>query len=429
MSTFKTVMRRILNLPEPRAGKVAPPPTGTDAAQATTAPTPAAPVAPAAQTAPAGLQQWTQAAARLQAQDGVPVRPGAAEAGGAGSGPAPQGGTAGSQVPWQLEDENSGAKFAVKVGRGVLWAVVALAAITGVRSWIWAPAAPKPAPVQVQSGPDYPVQEAQSVAARFARAYLTWDESDPQARADALARDMPRGTDTTTGWNSKGHQEVIVAQPGQVSLLADKRARVRVDVLVKGPATDQQQQQQSQPKPDDKDKKTDDAKKDDKDKKPDDKSKPATAKPSTTRWVGLEVPVVRVSGRIVVTGQPGIVGVPASGPAVPAPATSSADMEFGDKTRDVVEEFFRKYAAGEPESVAAPGTYIPALPPGMALGSVRTWSVDQGSGTDRVGTAVVSWQVGAAELEQTYRVKVTRVTSAQGAERWQVSEIHGGLTP
>ncbi|MCC3777011.1 conjugal transfer protein, partial [Streptomyces sp. UNOB3_S3] len=359
---------------------------------------------------------WTDAAARLQSQTPGPARtePTAPES---ASRTAP-----GSQVPWKIEDEKSGSKFAVKVGRGVLWGVVALAAITGIRSWFWTPAPPKPAPTKVESGPQYPVQEAQAVAARFARSYLTWDETDPQARAGALARDMPSGTDTTAGWNSKGRQQVLVVLPSTVSVLGDKRARVRVDLLVSGPAPDG-----TAPADKDKDKgdKKDDAKKDEP--KKDDAKK--DAKPaSATRWMGLEVPVVEASGRVVVTGQPGIVGVPNNGPSVPVPNAKSNDMEFSDKTRGVVEEFFAKYATGEPGSVAAPGASIPALPSGMTLGTIRNWTVDEGSGTDRVGTAVVSWNVGGAEIEQTYRVKLTRVASAQ-AERWQVAEVHGGFTP
>ncbi|MEU8580535.1 conjugal transfer protein [Streptomyces abikoensis] len=377
------------------------------APQTTPAAQPSATPAPAP--APAGLQQWTDAAARLQSQTPGPTRtePAAPES-------APR--TApGSQVPWKIEDEKSGSKFAVKVGRGVLWGVVALAAITGIRSWFWTPAPPKPAPTKVDSGPQYPVQEAQAVAARFARSYLTWDEADPQARVGALARDMPRGAETAAGWNSKGHQEVLVVLPSTVSVLGDKRARVRVDLLVSGPApTD------SAPSDKDKGDKKDEPKKDDAKKD----AKPASA----TRWMGLEVPVVQASGRVVVTGEPGIVGVPNSGPSVPAPAAKSNDMEFSDKTRGVVEEFFSKYATGEPGSVAAPGASIPALPSGMTLGSIRNWAVDEGGGTDRVGTAVVSWNVGGAEIEQTYRVKLTRVSSAQ-AERWQVAEVHGGFTP
>ncbi|MEU8550446.1 conjugal transfer protein [Streptomyces roseoverticillatus] len=427
MSTFKTVMRRILNLPEPQGGKnAANPPAGAPAGQSAvpgqqqSAAAPS-PVPVQAAPAPAGLQQWTDAAARLQAQ-----APGAPQPAPDQAAPPGQGKGKSRDVPWQLEDENSGTKFMVKVGRGALWGVVALAAITGIRSWFWAPAPPKSDPVQVNNGPTYPVQEAQAVASRFARAYLTWDENDPKPRAEALARDLAKGMDTAAGWNTRGQQEVLVAQPGPVSEEKDKRARVRVDVLVKGPASDDKSKSSDKPKDD---KPKDDKSKDDKSKdKKDDASKGNDSRTVTgPRWIGLEIPVVYTSGRIVVTGQPGLVGVPQNAPSAPALTMKTADNDFSDKTRGVVEEFFGKYATGEAESVAAPGASVAALPPGVAFGSLRNWSVDEGSGSDRTGAATVTWLMGGAELEQTYRVKLTRVASAQ-AERWQVAEVHGGLS-
>ncbi|MEU1675083.1 conjugal transfer protein [Streptomyces roseifaciens] len=424
MSTFKTVMRRILNLPEPRSDKsdktAATPPAGAPVQQAA-----AAPAAPQQQSAapatppPAALQQWTDAAARLQAQAPESARAqqqAAAAVEGAKGKPE-------RDVPWQIEDEKSGARFLVKVGRGALWAVVALAAITGIRSWFWAPEPHKDGPVQVNSGPTYPVQEAQAVAARFARSYLTWDEADPKARAEALTHDLAKGMDPTAGWNTKGKQEVLVAQPGPVSEEKDKRARVRVDVLVSTPASD------DKGKPADKDKDKSKDKKDDP-KKDDPKAGDKTNDPRQVtgpRWLGLDIPVVYTSGRIVVTGQPGMVGVPQNGPSVPALTVKTADNDFSEKTRSVVEEFFTKYGTGEAESVAAPGASVAALPPGVTLGSLRNWSVEEGSGGDRTGTATVTWQIAGAELEQTYRVKLTRVASAK-AERWQVAEIHGGMS-
>ncbi|MFF7022548.1 conjugal transfer protein [Streptomyces klenkii] len=428
MSTFKTVMRRILNLPEPQGDKnAANAPAGDPAGQPAVAPPPQhsapapSPVPAQASPAAAGLQQWTDAAARLQAQ-----APGAPQSAATGQAAPSPGQGKGRDVPWQLEDENSGTKFLVKVGRGALWGVVALAAITGIRSWFWAPAPPKSDPVQVNNGPTYPVQEAQAVAARFARAYLAWDENDPKPRAEALARDMAKGLDTAAGWNTRGRQEVLVAQPGPVAEEKDKRARVRVDVLVKGPASDDKNKSSDKPKDD---KSKDDKSKDKKDEaKKDDTSKADDSRQVTgPRWIGLEIPVVYTSGRIVVTGQPGLVGVPQNAPAAPALTTKTADNDFSDKSRGVVEEFFGKYATGEAESVAAPGASIAALPPGVAFGSLRNWSVDEGSGSDRTGVATVTWLMGGAELEQTYRVKLTRVASAK-AERWQVSEVHGGMS-
>ncbi len=424
-------MRRILNLPEPRSDKTAAtPPAGAPGRQSAASPAPPRQqaAAPAAAPPPAALQQWTDAAARLQAQTPEPPRVQQEQAAAAGAVAVAQDKQE-RDVPWQIEDEKSGTQFLVKVGRGALWAVVALAAITGIRSWFWAPEPKNNGPVQVSSGPTYPVQEAQAVAARFARSYLTWDEADPKARTDALARDMAKGVDAAGGWNTKGKQDVLVAQPGPVSEEKDKRARVRVDVLVNGPASDDKS------KPSDKDKQGDksgDKPKDDKsgDKK-DDAKKDGSGKDSRQvtgpRWLGLEIPVVYTSGRVVVTGQPGMVGIPQGAPSVPALTAKTADNDFSEKTRAVAEEFFTKYGTGEAESVAAPGASVAALPPGVTLGSLRNWSVEEGSGSDRTGIATVTWQIAGAELEQTYRVKLTKVASAK-AERWQVVEIHGGMS-
>ncbi|MGW3425649.1 conjugal transfer protein [Streptomyces phaeochromogenes] len=298
-------------------------------------------------------------------------------------------------APWRVEEENGGAKFFVKLGRIVLWGTVALAVATGVRSWFWPNQSAPPAPPKVTQGPTYPVDEAQAVAARFAYSYLTWDEAEPEGRAKALARDLPKGTDTTAGWNAKGKQDVVDAQPGAVAELGNKRARVHVDVLVSAPGQPAKGQK--------------------------------AASPAAHRWMGLEVPVLYASGRIVVTGEPGIVGVPTSGPSITDQNIANSDVQLSDQTKSTVDAFFEEYAKGEADSVTAPGAVVPPLPTGMVLDSVQSWAVDQGKGTDRTGTAVIVWQVSGAELEQTYRVELTRVTSA-AAERWQVAEVHGGTS-
>lgn len=370
MSALKTVVWKVLNLPEPRS-KEAPSPQAEP---------------PQQQTAPsAGAAQWVAAGKRVKAEHNGHTSTQVATEAKQTRTPA---------TPWVLQEEKTGTRALVATGRIVLWVVVGLAVITGVRSWFW-PSQPAPAPPPaVKQGPTYPVQDAQLVAARFAYSYLTWDEADPDQRAKALARDMPKGTDTTAGWNLKGQQTVLLAQPGAVTELGDKRARVHVTVLVNVPGEPA------------KDKKKDPA-------------------PAQRKWMGLEVPVLNTAGRIVVTGQPGIVGVPASGPTITGQSAVDGDVELSAQTQSTVEMFFTEYAKGEADSVTAPGASVPPLPDGMTLQGIQSWNVDQGKGSDRTGTAVVRWQIGAAELEQTYRVELTRVASA-AAERWQVAEVHGG---
>lgn len=284
--------------------------------------------------------------------------------------------------PWRYEERSRGA---ARYGRWAVWGAVGLLAAGGLRSAVWPPAAPvmraATAAPFTHADAGYPVQEAQQVAARWAWAYLTWDGDRPQDRAAALAVDMPPGTDTTLGWDGHGHQAVSVVVPGAVDSGTAGRATVMVDVLV-----------------------------------------------AAGGWVDLDVPVRAAGGRVTVTGEPGIVGLPASGPGVgPPPSDGDGDDVFATATEPVVGAFFEALASGDAAAVAAPGASINVLPSGMAFGGLLDWSADPGGGDDRWGTAVVRWSWSGARVEETYRVRLTRVTAAH-AQRWQVSGLHGGLS-
>jgi len=294
-------------------------------------------------------------------------------------------------TPWVPQDERSGAVFARRFGRGLLWFVLILAAITGVRSWFFPTKAPAPKAPTVSTAPVYPDAEAQAVAARFARAYLGWNEDKPDERAQLLESVLAANSDTTMGWDGHGRQDVLDVQPGAVTIGKDHQARVRVDVLIQPGAAAN-------------------------DKK---------ASPAPARWVGLDVPVVETSGRVVVTGPPGLVGIPTSGPKAPNLPTTQTDPDLSAQTENTVEKFFQAYAAGDTDTVTAPGASVPALPAGIAFKSLVSWSADSGSGDDRTGTARVSWSLGGASIEQVYRVTLTRVSSPD-AHRWQVADVHGG---
>ncbi|WP_159452450.1 conjugal transfer protein [Streptomyces malaysiensis] len=297
---------------------------------------------------------------------------------------------------WPTHDEKSGTVFVRRFGRGLVWAVVILAAITGVRSWIVPPKAPAPAPAPTKSAPGYPSAEAQALAARFARAYLTWDEGEPTERAELLAAVLPAGADTQMGWDGKGSQEVLAVQPGAVSTGDDGQARVRVEALI-------QRSTEAPPT----------------------KGKKKAPTPGAAHWVGLDVPVVRTAGRVIVTGQPGMVGIPARGPKAPELHAPQADTELSAATEGVVDRFLRAYSTGDTDTVTAPGASVPPLAEGVKYKELTSWSADKGSGTDRTGTARVSWEISGAEIEQTYRVELTRVSSAD-AQRWQVTAVRGG---
>jgi hypothetical protein len=352
--TMGRVARKVLNLPEPEHKR-------TDPAS------------------PAG--DWQAAAQRLKEADSQ--HPAASAQ--------PE-----QRTPWSVEEERSGASFARRFGRGLLWTAVGLAALTGVREYVFPNDPAPPAHTAPDKQAAYPVADAQAVAARWTWAYLTWDEDHPESRAELLAADMPVGTDTSAGWDGHGQQSVLSVQPGAVTVTDGARARVHVTALVAPDAAAAE------------------------------KGAKKAAVPDAHR-MALEVPVVAVHGRVLVAGMPGLVGVPDTGPTVKEPTQPENDTELTSRTRKVVKRFFTQYAAGDIEAELAPGATIPALPEGMTLESVQSWSAHAGEGDHRTGSAVVVWDVSGAQLTQNYRVELTRVSASSG-QRWQVSDVLGGRT-
>ncbi|MFJ4700539.1 conjugal transfer protein [Streptomyces sp. NPDC088768] len=270
-----------------------------------------------------------------------------------------------------------------------VWLVIGLAAFTGVRTWI-SPAEPQ-APVE-RADPqaearknNVPEAEAQQVAARFARSYMTWNAADPDARARELEADLAKGIDPKLGWNGAGVQLVAQTIPGTVAQVGGKRARVRVDVRVSVVTGSGKSQR------------------------------------TATSWRGLEVPVAQGKGRVVVTGEPAIVGLPAA-VEYKAPDAPEADAQLAGLTRETVADFLKSWAAGDADQAAAPGADIQPLGSGLTLDSLDTWVVDAGGGDKRAGTATVRWKLGGAQIQQTYQITLTKV-SASSASRWQVEAV------
>jgi hypothetical protein len=297
-----------------------------------------------------------------------------------------------NNVGWAEESESPARSFARRAGRIVIWAVIGLAAFTGVRTWVF-PA--KPPVVTQQTDPqaearrnDVPVEEAQQVAARFARSYMTWNSRAPQLRARELAMDLAKDADPKMGWDGQGLQLVAQTIPGRVTQADGKRARVLVDVRVSYSIRSG--------------------------------GKEATV----SRWHGLEVPVAEAGGRVLVTGQPALVGMPTAADYT-TPEAPDADLAMAGTTRQTVKDFLAAWAAGSEDQAAAPGSNIAPLGGGLQLDSLDGWTVDAGSGEKRTGTATVRWRLAGAQLQQTYRITLTQV-SASTATRWQVAQVTSG---
>lgn len=298
-------------------------------------------------------------------------------------------GRADTAAGWDEERESSGRSAARKAGRFAIWAVICLAALTGVRTWVFP--AQQPAPV-TQADPQAEARktsvsepEAQQVAARFARSYMTWNSQAPQGRERELAADLAKGADPKMGWDGSGTQLVAQTIPGPVTRTGYKRATVLVDVRVSVT------------------------------------SGPPGKETTVTSWRGLSVPVAESGGRVLVSGQPALVGLP--GPVdYTAAAQPESDSALSASTRDTLKTFLAAWAAGTQDQAAAPGAAIAPLGPGITLDALDSWAVDAGTGERRTGTATLRWSLGGARLQQTYRITLTQVSAAT-ATRWQVQAV------
>ncbi|MEV7420675.1 conjugal transfer protein [Streptomyces sp. NPDC089919] len=321
---------------------------------------------------------------------GAPVNPwvtsadsaGGAETAGGAEGGGPGGsGAGGAGAPWVVVPEQSGSRLR----KVAFWGVAGLVVVIVARAALVPDAAPSPQ-VRPAAGqpatPGFPEDAARAVAVRAARAYLTWDQERAADRAAELAAVLAVGVDPQLGWDGHGVQSAGLVVPGPVTVGRAGRARVRVDAQV-------------------------------------------TSGAGPARWLALDVPVVVTGGgRLAVSGPPALLGVPEEPATAPEASDRPADLEFSTQTRAAVTEFFRAWAAGAAGSAVAPGTSLPALPAGVTLGSVQGWDAVPGAGADRWGVARVVWVVGGGQVEQVYRVQLTRVESAR-AGRWQVAGISG----
>ncbi|MCZ1021402.1 conjugal transfer protein [Streptomyces noursei] len=270
-----------------------------------------------------------------------------------------------------------------------MWLVIGLLAFAGIRAILWPPqqhqSEPK-ADSQTQTHQDeVPEAAAQQVASRYARSYLTWSQDNPKAREDELKRDLPTGADAKAGWNGEGTSLVAQTIPGDVSQTRPHQARVRVDVRVS--------------------------------------TTTGTGKNARTlsSWRVLEVPVADSGGRVLVTGQPALVGLEQS-TQWQAPPDPETDTAFTASTRAAVTDFLQAWATGTPGQTTAPGATIAPLGAGIKLHSLDGWAAQTGSGSHRTGIATVRWEFAGAELQQTYRITLAQV-SANNASRWQVWQV------
>jgi hypothetical protein len=291
--------------------------------------------------------------------------------------------------PWSTEPESSFSTWARRFFRGLVVAVLLLAAASGVRSWI----RPNTAPSTVVTGQSgFPSDEARAVATRYAVSYLNWDEDNPDRRPAQVSLDLAAGLDARAGWNGRGKQTANAAYPGEVKV-GDSGVTAVVDVRVQvRPFTKQGRGWSG----------------------------------GDYSWQRVSVPVARTSSRVVASGPPTF--VPDERVALPdnMPEAGVPDDDLTAATLKDAEAFFSAYAESDIKvaAVTAPGATIRSLNGAVKLDQLKDWQVFTGNDDERRATASVTWDgTGDTTLDQTYSLTLRRTVAADGAQRWQVAGV------
>lgn len=234
------------------------------------------------------------------------------------------------------------------------------------------------APVSASSAPasaTFPQAVAASTAERFAEVYFTWDESDRQARTEALSQLMVGGTPGQAGWDGKGTSTAGTARAAGFTYVDASHAIVTVVVPVTTPDADG----------------TD-----------------------ATSTMSLQVPVTVVGARVWVSGLPASVGVPAAAPTGTA-SSFRLDAQTSTRSRPAVAQYFAALSRGD-VALSETGNASTGLDGTLQYTELLDWRVERGGDDQRVGFAEVRWATpGGAVLDQEYRLVISRNGSG-----WQV---------
>lgn len=131
-------------------------------------------------------------------------------------------------APWQqLSAEADAPRRWQKAMRVLLWVVLIVFLWLGVRAAFIPRTTPAPA-TQLPLTATYPEVAAGGAATRFAAIYASWSQDAAQVRRDAMATVW--GGDSNAGWNGKGWQ--TAAAPSVVAIAVESPQLARVTVVM-----------------------------------------------------------------------------------------------------------------------------------------------------------------------------------------------------
>lgn len=284
-----------------------------------------------------------------------------------------------------------GGRWLVWTGRAILWALIVVIVVNGVRAPFerftesGAPAANVPA----ATGQAFPSERASAFATQFASIYLNMKSEELDTRSRQLAPYLQSDEDPQFGWDGYGRMFAANLQPFGVEVVDSNNGVVTL------------------------------------------------AFQSGARRFLLSVPVYYSGGRFVVSGRPAL--LPAPAPAdLPQVAQPEGDEAAEAELRPQLQGFFKAYADGSSDlsRYLVAGKSLPSFGGAFTFVELKSVVVPVGGATREI-QAVVVWGVptgatpsatpGATDpsavsgrLEQAYRLTVEK----QG-DKWYVEDIRG----
>ncbi|MGI5167379.1 conjugal transfer protein [Spirillospora sp. CA-253888] len=279
----------------------------------------------------------------------------------------------------------SGGRWWVWIGRAVLWAVLLVILVNGVR----APferftaeeggTAASPAAKNAQ----FPSSSAGAYALQFANVYLNYDQKNAPARDEQLRTFLPEGADPKFGWNGVGQLAVQSVQVAGVEVHDANNASVTI--LAR----------------------------------------------SQDKWLRLNVPVFAKDGALVISGRPALLPPPTKA-TLPQQGVRDRDAALESVLQPMLGTFFQAYAKSDQATLSryAAGPALPGLAESVNYVAVRGVVAPKGAADARTVTVTVAWQLpgsaagGAGELEQAYRMAMVKK-----GDNWYVKDIRGTTEP
>ncbi|NDU76314.1 conjugal transfer protein [Actinomadura sp. DSM 109109] len=280
----------------------------------------------------------------------------------------------------------SGGRWWVWVGRAVLWALIIVILVNGVRApFERFTAEDTPGEGATASKPPksagFPSSAAGAFALQFANVYLNFDQKTAPAREAQLRTFLPDGADAQYGWNGVGRMQVQSVQVAGVD--ARDASNATVTLLAR----------------------------------------------TADRWLRLAVPVYADrSGSLVISGRPALLPPPAKA-QLPQDGVQDRDTPLETELQPFLGTFFQEYANGNQAALSrfSNGTTIAGLARSVTFVQVKEVVAPKGPEGSRTVTATVVWQPtggGGGELEQSYQLAMVKKGTT-----WLVQDIRGTTQP